>query len=300
MSDSTRNSKHEHYGMEYMERIDAHIDSGIFELIEFFLDRGYRTEYCCSGLFKDHYTQEELNSFPKVREDDAYEYTFDVMRPYISFSSIFHTLEDGTATVDDTVYYLKEALSNRIGLVFCSGTPSEYEVDNIEKISLNFDLGTPYQGNPKAYHTYIMRMDKYHLKKCFNYIDKDISLYDDILKTALKIVMLAVGEPILGHHMSIKVYKDSQSISTKATVRYLPDEFDETDLYVEDGTDVDNDEGIGQTQPRYEVYGDLEDVIRELYERPDQDYIDSLYEEGDLDMEPFEHPISQDSLHKFM
>lgn len=291
MSDSDS----EHYGMEYMERIDAYIDSGITDLIDFFLDRGYETEFCCSGLFEDHYTQDELDSFPEIREGDPYRYDFDVLRPYIAFDSIFHDLEEEVATVDDTVYYLKEALSGQINVVFYSGDPSETTFDSHEKISLNFDIGTPYQGNPAADHTYILDIDKLYLQKCFEAIGKDISFYDELLQFVFRIVMLSVDEPILGHNISIQVDKENKSLKACATVRYLPENINREELRIEDNTDVEeSDNGIGETLPRYGVYGELDDIVRELYEKPDKSYFESLYIDSKYDMDPFDHPVSPD------
>lgn len=285
-------SKDDNYGMEYMERVGAHIDSGIFDLIHFFLDRGYDTEFCCSGLFEDHFDKKENDTFPRV-EMDIDKYDLEVMRPYIAFDSIFHTLENGQAVVDDTVYYLKEALDGTIGVRFFSGRPSREsnDLDNSVYVSLNFDIGSPYQGHPASFQTYTLTVGKLGLQKCFNEVDKDVEFYDDIVKSIFKVIQVIVDEPILGKNMNIDINGVTESITVSIPVRFLPDTFDDSNLEIIDETNVEQDEqAVGEQVPCYVVFGEFEDVVRELYEKPDETYLESLYEEDDFSMDSFEHP----------
>lgn len=285
-------SDDKHYGMDYMERIDAHIDSSIYDFIEFFLDRGYETEYCCSGSFKDHYTNEELEKhFSGNWKADTSQYPIEVIRPYISLSSIFHDHQGSTSTVDDTVYYLKEALSNSTVVNIYSGERSDLDLEGHQQIRYNFDMGTPYQGSPNADHTYIFSIDKLDLQRCFVNIDRNVEFYDRILEYIFEVIKLAIDEPILGHHTSIHANCEKEELSSKINVRYLPEDIDTSELHIIDDTDVENDEDSIRTKlPRYEVCGLMSVLREELYEKPDQEYIDSLYEESKLDMDPFNHP----------
>lgn len=283
----------DHQGMEYMERIDAHIDSSIYSLIEFFLDRGYQTEYCCSGTFKDHYTEEEKETEEYAsgdREIDSDQYSLEVSKPYISFSPIFHEHHGGNSTVDDTVYYLKEALSDYIDITIYSGERSDLEVESQQQVHYTFDIGTPYQGYPTADHTYTLDIEKLSLQKCFVDIDRNVDFYDDLLEAVFEVIKLAVDEPILGHHTTIHANREREEFSNMVDVRHLPDDIDTSELYIVNDTDVEDGDSSGTKPPRYKVCGLISTIREELYEKPDQEYIDSLYEESERDMDPFDHP----------
>lgn len=259
---------------EYVESIDAPVDKGMVDLVQFFVNNGFMTTNSCSGLIEDHFDNEEsCASKEEIEDAEAYHYRF-LQRPYLTFEPMYHHwLENDDLQVDQKYYEFKSRLSDSIPVVVRDG-------DDLTGVS-QIDMSLTESGNPytttDAYH-YLFEYEVKQLWELFDHIDMNFGLYDEIIKTSFELIKIVFQYPLLGSRLTMSIDKGTEEIMIGcSSLPYIPDNVNKSlfDISELEGEDV-----IGE----YDAIGELEDIRREFFKKQSDDFFRDVRMELDREV----------------
>lgn len=190
---AVENARYDQQNTKYLEEIDAEIDEGIVDLVNYFNHTvGHPTEYCCSGLLRDHYNIEMLKNVDlSNRSYTVYENI--VTLPYITFESVYHTWTGEKTIIDGDFHTFRGSIPPGLDIHI---TEDRFETTHTHKY-LNFKF------NHKLTHKDSLKDSSTHTHKYTCYIGSsnslsaileslctDLKLYDKLLEHVIEMFQI--------------------------------------------------------------------------------------------------------------
>lgn len=176
---------------EYLEYIDAEVDEGMVDIINYFNKQADQpTEFCCSGLLEEHYNINCLKGLD-LSSQVLRDYHF-IRRPYVLFEPKYHHETDEGTIIDEEFYEFKSNLAPDFGVLV---TENDFE-DVVWGDAFSLRLSTDRLDNNEIKYKYrYIFGTQLTLQAIFDKIGRNFRLYDQFLKEVFDGFLLMTEYP---------------------------------------------------------------------------------------------------------
>lgn len=273
-----QNSENKKQSVEYVNSVDAKIDSSLVKTINFFNKKNnIPTTDCCSGLLYEHYKENKLQQWGNNDTTLHFSKLF-MERPYIQFEPVFHSQENqNEIRVNQKYYELKNRLSQHLEI---AAYEDEFQSDFFAKWKIPMELSEkhgPYYNHIP--HRYFFGCSLEPLHFLFQDLEYDIQLYDTIIEYIINSIIKRFNYSEIYYRVVLQINCSSGEIQEMIQIPHkLPNNFSESKFSEVEEFSIDSD-------TMYCIYGSPKEIYQTFCEKPDNAYhqlIQQYYKNSDL------------------
>lgn len=231
--DKIKDCKREKNKTIYVSDIDADIDTGLVNLIDYFNNTvEHPTTYCCSKLLRDHYDLEKLEQL-SLSEMSRLTYPHLTQPPYFILKGIYHTVHENKTVVDESFHEFKDNFPDAIGLQITTNGFKDLLYHQSFQFRLEpeiIDLSSVQETRRYVYKCYFG--SKSSLSVLFDELETNIELYDKMLTGIFEAFQLIHQYPNnLLRFLYLQVDKTTEELRWELRkLPEIPDELESDDV----------------------------------------------------------------------
>jgi hypothetical protein len=177
----------------YLSSIDADVDEGMVDLINYFNhDFGHPTKYCCSGLLRDHYDMGKLQQLD-FSQASPIVYNYVVEPPYFVLQPIYHTWDGEKTLIQREFHTFRDNLPGGVAVSVIEDNVENIIAHNLVDFRFTHefvDKADRVQSETNTYNYSFYLGSRNSLKSLFAGMRGNIKLYDAMLDEILEMFQI--------------------------------------------------------------------------------------------------------------